>query len=112
MTAADPGAVPGTETWTYGGIRADRHGKRWHAWLDAAGEEHWFSRTGGQMAVGSHYTVQVSRHGGALSIEPRFGTATLVVAVADENGGTARPGQRSYFDLHPDPGTMPVSNAG
>jgi hypothetical protein len=48
---------------------------------------------------------------GQLSIDPRFGTATLVVAVADENGGTARPGQRSYFDLYPDPGTVPVSNA-
>ncbi len=68
MTAPDPGAVPATETWTYGGIRADKHGKRWHAWLDTAGDEHWFSRTGGQMAVGSHYTVQVSRHDGTLTL--------------------------------------------
>lgn len=42
---------------------------------------------------------------GQLSIDLRFRTATLVVAVADETGGTARPGQRSYFDLHADPGT-------
>ena len=38
--------MPATETWTYGGIRADKHGKRWHAWLDAAGDEQRFSRTG------------------------------------------------------------------
>ena len=48
---------------------------------------------------------------GSSASTPRFGTATLVVAVADENGGTARAGQRSYFDLYPDPGTVPVSNA-
>ncbi len=41
---------------------------------------------------------------GQLSIDPRFRTATLVVAVADEDGDTARPGQRSYFDLYADPG--------
>jgi len=48
---------------------------------------------------------------GQLSIDSRFGTATLVVAVAGEDGGTPRPGQRSYFDLYPDPGTVPASNA-
>ena len=39
-TGAEPAPGPGTETWTYVGIRADKAGKRWHAWLDAAGEEH------------------------------------------------------------------------
>jgi hypothetical protein len=65
---AAPEAVP--ETWTYGGIRADKDGKRWHVWLDAAGEEHWFARTGsGRMAVGSHYTAQVTRRdGGAITL--------------------------------------------
>ena len=29
--------------------------------------------------------------------------ATLVLAVADENGDTTRLGQRSYLDLYPDP---------
>ena len=59
----NPGPLPDTETWTYGGIRAGQDGKRRHAWIDPAGEEHWFSRTGARMAAGSHYTVQVSRDG-------------------------------------------------
>ena len=50
---------PVTETWTYGGIRADKDGKKWHAWVDPTGEEHWFARTGSRMAVGSRYTAQV-----------------------------------------------------
>ena len=40
---------------------------------------------------------------GTLRVDPRSGTATLVVAVADENGDTTRLGQRSYLDLYPDP---------
>ena len=34
MTEPAPGAAPEpvTETWTYGGIRADKDGKKWHAW--------------------------------------------------------------------------------
>jgi hypothetical protein len=37
-------------------------GKKWHAWLGAAGEHHWFARTGGgRMAIGSRYTVRVTR---------------------------------------------------
>ena len=59
---------PGTETWTYGGIRVGKNGKRWHAWLDQAGTEHWFSGTGSHMAVGSRYTAQVSRHDGTLTL--------------------------------------------
>jgi len=72
MTEPAPGAAPEpvTEMWTYGGIRADKDGKRWHAWVDAAGEEHWFARTGaGRMAVGSHYTAQVTRReGGGITL--------------------------------------------
>lgn len=73
--------VPGTETWTYGGIRASADGKRRYAWIDPAGEEHWFSRTGAQMAVGSHYTVQVSRHDGTITLH---GTPGYAGSAADE----------------------------
>jgi hypothetical protein len=59
---AGPEPEPAAETWTYGGIRADKDGKKWHAWLDAAGEDHWFARTGGgSMAIGSRYSVRVTR---------------------------------------------------
>ena len=71
MTEPAPGAAPepAAETWTYGGIRADKDGKKWHAWVDPAGEEHWFARTGSRMAVGSRYTAQVTRRdGGAISL--------------------------------------------
>jgi hypothetical protein len=57
--APEPG--PAAETWAYGGIRAGGDGKKWHAWVDAAGDEHWFARTTGRPAVGSHYTAQVTR---------------------------------------------------
>jgi hypothetical protein len=68
MTGPSPG--PATETWTYGGIRADKDGKKWHAWIDPAGEDHWFARVGGsRTAVGSHYTVRVTRRdGGAVTL--------------------------------------------
>ena len=71
MTEPAPGAAPEpvTETWTYGGIRADKDGKKWHAWTDPAGEEHWFARTGSRMAVGSCYTARVTRRdGGAITL--------------------------------------------
>jgi hypothetical protein len=58
MTATDP--EPAQETWTYAGVRV-LDGKRQHAWLDPTGEELLFARTGGSMAVGSHYTAQVIR---------------------------------------------------
>ena len=40
MNEPAPGAVPEpvTETWTYGGIRADKDGRKWHARVDPAGE--------------------------------------------------------------------------
>ena len=72
MTEPAPGAAPEpvTETWTYGGIRADKDGKKWHAWVDPNGEEHWFARTGsGRMAVGSCYTARVTRRdGGGITL--------------------------------------------
>jgi hypothetical protein len=58
MTATDP--EPAQERWTYAGVRV-LDGKRQHAWLDPTGEELLFARTGGSMAVGSHYTAQVIR---------------------------------------------------
>ena len=60
MTRAAPEPAP--EVWTYGGVRVGQGGKRVHAWLDTSGEELLFSRTGARMAVGSQYTVSVSRH--------------------------------------------------
>lgn len=50
---------------------------------------------------------------GQLTIDPRFSTATLIAAVADQDGGTGRPGRRSYFDLYPDPpaGRAPEGDA-
>jgi hypothetical protein len=51
--------------------------------------------------------ITVGRFGpaaaGRLDIDPHSVTATLRVAVAGENGNTARPGQRRYFNLYPDP---------
>ncbi len=72
MNDSAPGAAPEpvTETWTYGGTRATgKDGKKWHAWLDPAGEEHWFARAGGgRMAAGSRCTAQVTRRdGGAIT---------------------------------------------
>jgi hypothetical protein len=77
----NPGPVPDTETWIYGGIRAGTDGKRRHAWIDPAGQEHWFSRTGARMAVGSRYTVQVSRHDGTLTLH---GTPEYAGPAADQ----------------------------
>jgi hypothetical protein len=58
-------------------------------------------------AVSGELVISVGRFdpaaAGTLSVDPRSGTATLVVAVADENGDTTRLGQRSYLDLYPDP---------
>jgi hypothetical protein len=76
-----PGPVPDTETWIYGGIRAGQDGKRRHAWIDPAGQEHWFSRVGARMAVGSRYTVQVSRHDGTLTLH---GTPEYAGSAADQ----------------------------
>ena len=64
----EPAPEPVTETWTYGGIRAGKDGKKWHAWVDPAGEEHWFGSTGGRMAVGSRYTALVTRRDDGISL--------------------------------------------
>jgi hypothetical protein len=57
-------------------------------------------------AAGGDLVITVGRFDPAarqLGIDPRAGTATLGVAVADENGDTSRLGQRTCFDLYPDP---------
>jgi len=63
MTEPAPGAAaePVTETWTLRRHPRRQGRQEWHAWVDAAGEEHWFARTGSRMAVGSHYTAQETR---------------------------------------------------
>jgi len=43
---------------------------------------------------------------GWLGIDSHSGTATLVVAIAGEDGDTTRPGQRTRPDLYPDPADM------
>ena len=68
MTRAAP--EPAAEVWTYGGVRVGKDGKRVHAWLDASGEELLFSRIGARMAVGSQYTVSVSRHDETITLAP------------------------------------------
>ncbi len=77
MTGPAPGAAPEpvTETWTYGGIRAGKDGKKWHAWADPAGEAHWFARTGSRMAVGSHYTARVTRRDDGITLHGTPGYA-------------------------------------
>jgi hypothetical protein len=73
---------PAAEVWTYPGIRVGARGTRVHAWLDARGEELWFAKTGARAAVGSLYTVQVTRNGDATSIQ---GTPTYTGrAVGDQ----------------------------
>ncbi len=79
MTRAGP--EPVTELWTYGGVRVGQSGKRVHAWLDTSGEELLFSRTGARMAVGSQYTVSVSRHDETITMH---GTPAYAGSAADE----------------------------
>ncbi|HEY2261234.1 MAG TPA: hypothetical protein VGI96_01265 [Streptosporangiaceae bacterium] len=80
---ARPAPEPAAETWTYGGIRAGKNGKKGHAWLDAAGEDHWFARTdGGRMAIGSRYGVRVTRRDdGGITVH---GTPEYAGTAADE----------------------------
>jgi hypothetical protein len=49
----------GEELWTYGGVRVSGRGQRVYAWIDHAGEELWFPKTGTHAAVGSQYRVTV-----------------------------------------------------
>ena len=51
------------ERWVYGGIRV-LDGKRVHAWIDPSGRELLYAhKRATTWAIGSFYTVQVSRHG-------------------------------------------------
>lgn len=65
MTA--PGPEPAAELWTYGGVRVGRAGKRVHAWITLSGEELWYTKFGAA-AVGSQYTVTVTRHDGTNTV--------------------------------------------
>ena len=56
------------EVWTYGGVRVSGRGQRVHAWIDQAGEELWFPKTGTHAAVGSQYKVTVKPADGVTSI--------------------------------------------
>jgi hypothetical protein len=61
-------------------------------------------------AADGELVITVGRFGpaaaGRLGIDSHSGTATLVVAVAGEDGDAARPGQRTRLDLYPDPVDM------
>jgi hypothetical protein len=74
-----PAPEPATETWTYGGVRVGKGGKRLHAWLDADGVELLFSRVGARMAVGSQYTVRVLRQDGIITLHGTPGYAGSAV---------------------------------
>ena len=71
MTDPAPGGAapePVTETWTYGGIRAGKD-QEVARLARRRQRRHWFARTGSRMAVGSHYTAQVTRRdGGDISL--------------------------------------------
>jgi hypothetical protein len=58
----------GEELCTYGGVRVSGRGQRVYAWIDQAGEELWFAKTGTHAAVGSQYKVTVKRDDGVTSI--------------------------------------------
>jgi hypothetical protein len=59
---------PVAETWTYGGIRAGKDGKRRYAWLDPGGDELLFASTGGRPAIGSLYTARVTRTDSGITL--------------------------------------------
>jgi hypothetical protein len=65
MTDPAPGAAPepAAETWTYGGIRAGKDGKRRHAWLDPGGKELLFASAG-------RITRVIGGHGGSVGPGP------------------------------------------
>jgi hypothetical protein len=58
----------GEELWTYGGARVSGRGQRVYAWIDQAGEELWFPKTGTHAAVGSQYKVTVRRADGVTAV--------------------------------------------
>ena len=83
MTDPAPGAAPepAAETWTYGGIRAGKDGKRRHAWLDPGGEELLFASAGGRPAIGSLYTARVTRGDDGITLH---GTPEYTGSQADQ----------------------------
>ena len=107
MNEPAPGAVPEpvTETWTYGGIRADKDGGKWHAWVDPAGEEHWFARTGGRMAVDSHYSARVTRRDDGISLH---GTPEYAGSQAGQETRAALWTEHTW----PRPGSSPCAPSG
>jgi hypothetical protein len=80
-----PGPEPAEETWTYGGLRASRDGKRRHAWLDPGGEELLFAAAKGSPAIGSRYTARVTRAADGVTLH---GTPAYAGTRADD--GTRR----------------------
>ena len=64
-----------------GGVRVGKGGKRLHAWPGTSGEQLCFSRAGARMAVGSQYTVSVSRHDETITLH---GTPAYAGSAADE----------------------------
>jgi hypothetical protein len=83
MTDSAPGAAPepAAETWTYGGIRAGKDGKRRQAWLDPGGEELLFASAGGRPAIGSLYAARVTRGDGGVTLH---GTPEYTGSQADQ----------------------------
>jgi hypothetical protein len=53
---------------------------------NSAGEEHWFACTGSRMAVGSHYTAQVTRRDGGITLH---GTPEYAGSQADREARAA-----------------------
>jgi len=70
------------ELWTYGGVRVSGRGRRVYAWIDQAGEELWFPKTGTHAAVGSQYKVTVKRDDGVTSI---IGTPQYAGRASDDD---------------------------
>jgi hypothetical protein len=83
MSGPAPGAAPepAAETWTYGGIRAGKDGKRRHAWLDPDGEELLFASAGGRPAIGSLYSARVTRGDDGITLH---GTPEYTGSHADQ----------------------------
>jgi hypothetical protein len=81
----------GEELWTYGGVRVSSRGQRVYAWIDHAGEELWFPKTGTHAAVGSQYKVTVKRADGVTSIIGTRNTLAepATTTCADSSGHTA-----------------------
>lgn len=73
MTTTTETVATTTETWTYGGVRVLRDGKRAHAWVDPSGEELLYQKIGRRAAVGYLYEATVERDGDHITLhgQPR-----------------------------------------